>query len=256
MLNIRFKEARNAKGYSQTQLAELINVSQSAIYKIELGETAYPRILAAFAVALDVTEEWLRYGISDNSSSNQTSNRSASYSSSNAVLLKTKIGRAEETGLSLGLNSSALGDSDKPRFVEIPVYDVSFSAGDGCFFESSEIIDSYEISVATLERYNVRESNATIVNVRGESMEYTLNNGDTILLDRSITKPQNNKIFAFSFDGELKVKRFFHQLDRTWRISSDNEDKNRYQDEIISYNNIDRLDIVGQVLTILDRSLI
>lgn len=254
MLNIRFKEARNAKGYSQTQLAELVNVSQSAIYKIELGETANPRKLAAFAVALDVTEEWLRYGISDSSSSNQTSNRPTSDGSSNAVLLKTIVGSSGDDGL--GLNSSALGEPGKARFVDIPVYDVSFSAGDGCFFESAEIIDSYQISVATLERYNVSESNATIVTVRGESMEHTLNNGDTILLDRSITKPNNNKIFAFSFDGELKVKRFFHQLDRNWRISSDNEDKNRYQDEIISYNNIDRLDIVGQVITIVDRSLI
>jgi len=254
MLNIRFKEARAAKGYSQTQLAELINVSQSAIYKIEIGETANPRKLEAFAIALDVTEQWLRYGISDSSRSKRENDRSASYNSSNAVLLKTQVGSSGDGGL--GLNSSALGEPSKPTFVDIPVYDVSFSAGDGCFFESAEVIDSYQISIATLDRYNVSESNATIVTVRGESMEHTLNNGDTILLDRSVTKPQNNKIFAFSFDGELKVKRFFHQLDRTWRISSDNEDKNRYQDEIISYNNIDRLDIVGQVLTILDRPLI
>jgi phage repressor protein C with HTH and peptisase S24 domain len=253
MLHIRFKEARNAKGYSQAQLAEIINVSQSAVYKIELGETQSPRKLREYAAVLGVTEEWLRYGISENAKSGPSTNQPNTIEKGNAQLLKMHVGSTDENGL--GLNSSALGESDRPIFVDIPVYDVSFSAGDGCFFEYAEVIDSYSISTATLERYNVKKANASVVKVKGESMEYTLNDGDSILLDNSITKPQNNKIFAFSFEGELKVKRFFHQLDRNWRISSDNEDKNRYQDEIIAFNNIDKLDIAGKVLTILDRSL-
>jgi len=224
MLNIRFKDARSAKGYTQHELADLSSSTQSAIYKIETGKTTNPRNLAVFAEKLGVTEEWLRYGI------------------------------VEGTGL--GLDSSGLGEAPRAVFVSIPVYDVSFSAGDGCFFESAEILSYYSISLETLEKYNLNKPDAGVFRVKGESMEPTLHDNDTILVNTSIKKPVGNKIFAFSFDGELKVKRFYHQLDRSWRISSDNEDKNRYRDELVFNGKINEIDIVGQVLTILDRSLV
>ena len=252
MLHQRFKEARLALDYSQEQLAEITQVTQTSIYKIEAALTVNPRKLKVFADALEVTEEWLRYGIT-----NATRDTTQPVSSgSNATLLKVQVGSVDAGTEGLGLDTSELGAAKQPAFVSIPVYDVYFSAGDGCFFENAEIIAHYSICVDTLEHYNVSEANATVVKVKGESMEYTLNNGDTILVDRSIKKPTNNKIFAFSFDGELKVKRFFHQLDKSWRVSSDNEDKNRYKDEFISPQNVEALDMVGQVLTILDRSLI
>lgn len=244
MFDKRFREARKAKGYTQLELAKLSNSTQSAIYKIENGKTDNPRNLAVYAEVLGVSEEWLKYG------DRELKLKSAS----NATLLNVVVGDPSSEGL--GLDSSMLGAPSISGFVDIPVYDISFSAGSGCFFDNAEIIDSYSISTATLDRYNTSPNNVGVFRVKGESMEPTLNDGDTILIDTSINVPKNNKIFAFSFDGELKVKRFFHQLDRSWRISSDNDDKNRYQDEFVYNGKINELDIVGQVLTILDRPLI
>jgi phage repressor protein C with HTH and peptisase S24 domain len=248
MLKIRLKEARIAKGYTQHELADLTNSTQSAVYKIEIGKTSNPRNLASYAKALGVSEEWLRYGISEARSD------ARHLLKSNAEELAVKFGDTKKEGL--GLDSSGLGESARPVFVDIPVYDIYFSAGPGCFFDSAEILRHHSISLEYLDKYNLSSKNASVFTVKGESMEHTLNDGDTILVDRSINKPKNNKVFAFSFDGELKVKRFFHQLDGSWRISSDNEDKNRYQDEFVYNAKINELDIVGQVLTILDRPLI
>ena len=83
----------------------------------------------------------------------------------------------------------------------------------------------------------------------------TLFNNDTVLLDLSTTKPISNKIFAFNFDGDLRVKRFVRQLDTTWRIVSDNEDKELYRDEILSHNNVERLKIIGRVASVIERTL-
>jgi phage repressor protein C with HTH and peptisase S24 domain len=250
MLYSRFKEARLAAGYSQEQLAEATQVTQAAIYKIEAGLTANPRKLKVFADALGVGEEWLKYGISDTRNESEY----GLSSKSNASKLEIKVGTTATDGL--GLDSSSLGEPSQIRFVDVPVYDVSFSAGAGCFFDNAEVIGHHSISIEALNEFKVSPSDASVFKVKGESMESTLHDGDTILVDRSISKPKNNKIFAFSFDGELKVKRFFHQLDRSWKISSDNEDKNRYQDEFVFNERINELDIVGQVLTILNRSLV
>ena len=250
MLHTRFKEARLAAGYSQGQLAEITQVTQTTIYKIESAITANPRKLKVFADALGVDEEWLKYGITHSGQSG----RQTDLSESNAEALNLKVGQPETQGL--GFDSSALGEPSRPSFVDVPVYDISFSAGAGCFFDHAEIVKYHSISLETLEKYGLHPNDAGVFSVKGESMESTLHDGDTILVNKSVNKPMNNKIFAFSFDGELKVKRFFHQLDRSWRISSDNEDKNRYKDEFIFNEKINELDIVGQVLTILDRPLI
>jgi phage repressor protein C with HTH and peptisase S24 domain len=204
---------------------------------------------------LNTNQEWIMYGRSEKKSEITEDNvQYKSLTSSNAIRVQENIENPSYT--SLGLDTSALGAPSVARFVDIPIYDVCFSAGAGCFFDSAEVTEHHSLSIAMLEKYGASENDVFIAKVKGESMERTLFDGDTVLINKSTIKPQNNKIFAFAFDNELKVKRFFHQLDGSWRISSDNEDKNRYQDEIVSFHNIERLGIIGQVLTILDRPLI
>jgi phage repressor protein C with HTH and peptisase S24 domain len=247
MLKDRFKQARQSSGMSQEQLAEMTNVTQTSIYKIETGQTLRPRKLDIFAKALGVTPIWLEYGEVE-------SKPFSLKSESNATMLNVKVGSSEVQGL--GLDSSSLGASSTPRFIDIPVYDVTLAAGDGSFADYEAICDHYSISVETLERNMMDPKQALIVRVSGVSMQHTLDDGDMILINTSIKKPKNNKIFAFAFNEDLKVKRFFQQLDGRWRISSDNEDKGRYQDEYVSHNNIESLRLIGQVVTIVDRSLL
>lgn len=62
-LKQRLRSARNAKGLSPKQLAELAGVSYDTIRKIEDGTIKKPREIAAIAKPLDVTPAWLQFGI-------------------------------------------------------------------------------------------------------------------------------------------------------------------------------------------------
>lgn len=59
----RLKEAREALGLSQEQLAQLAGVSQGTIGNIESGTRKRPREIVAIAKAVKVNPEWLLKGI-------------------------------------------------------------------------------------------------------------------------------------------------------------------------------------------------
>ena len=63
MLKIRFKDARVSAGLTQIQLAEKANSSQASINKIESGLTMRPRNIDVFASIMNVSPEWLQFGV-------------------------------------------------------------------------------------------------------------------------------------------------------------------------------------------------
>lgn len=62
-LATRVKDLRNAKGWSQVELAKAAGVSQQTIGKIENGKSLKPRYLPDIAVALGKTVEQLLDGL-------------------------------------------------------------------------------------------------------------------------------------------------------------------------------------------------
>ncbi|MGI0118687.1 LexA family protein [Zooshikella sp. RANM57] len=63
MIGDRVKLAREHFSLTQDELASTINISQTAIYKIEDGLTQNPRCLGKLAEVLRVSPEWLQFGI-------------------------------------------------------------------------------------------------------------------------------------------------------------------------------------------------
>lgn len=63
MLKERFKAARLHTNLTQEQLAEWAGMSQQGIQKIEDGRSTRPRKLAQLAARMNVTEEWLSFGL-------------------------------------------------------------------------------------------------------------------------------------------------------------------------------------------------
>ena len=140
-------------------------------------------------------------------------------------------------------------------FVQVPVYDAQLAAGNGARVDLDRIVERLPISRKYLVNSGIPESRATIAKVKGDSMEPTLNDGDVVLINAGINTPVSDRVFAFDFDGDLKVKRFIKRLDGSWRIVSDNEDKNLYADETLSNHNISKLRIIGQVVKIIERNI-
>lgn len=154
----------------------------------------------------------------------------------------------------LGLDSSQLGTSNK-NFVNIPIYDIELSAGNGRTSNGESITGEYPIHQSIIESMGVPASEAAIVKVRGDSMTDTLWDGDVVLIHTADKTPISDKIYAFRLDNELRVKRFFKQLDGSWRVVSDSNDKGSYPDEVVSAHNIEQLTILGRVRRVVDREM-
>ena len=91
-----------------------------------------------------------------------------------------------------------------------------------------------------------RSENLSIIDVKGESMSPTLNNGDTIMVDRSDNMGRlRDGIYVLRLDDALMVKRVALSPHRAGEltVSSDNPHYPRW-------DNLDRMlvDIVGRVV--------
>ncbi len=139
----------------------------------------------------------------------------------------------------------------------VPVMDQEFSAGQGAAAESLEdFFDGHrDISLSDLDAHGIEPSNARIIKIRGDSMWPTLWGGDEVLADTHVPRLTSSKIYAFEFDGELKVKRFTKKMDGSWLISSDNKDDPAYTDEIVSAHNAQQLRVIAEVKKLVSRNL-
>jgi len=157
-------------------------------------------------------------------------------------------------GTGLGLDSSQLGESNK-EFVQIPIYDVELSAGNGRTANGEPITGEYPIHQSIIDSMGLSVSDIAIVKVRGDSMADTLWDGDVVLIHTADKTLTSDKVYAFRLGNELRVKRFFKQIDGSWRVVSDSNDKSSYPDEVVSSHNIEQLTILGRVRRVVDREM-
>lgn len=85
-----------------------------------------------------------------------------------------------------------------------------------------------------------------IVLAKGDSMEPTIHNNDTLVVHLGRNKPSDGHIYIFRNGDELFVKRFQNALD-CWLMISDNP---RYETIPIPLDKQSQYDVVGQVVHI------
>lgn len=141
------------------------------------------------------------------------------------------------------------------QMYRVPVIDVNLAAGTGGHVDHEEVIGYRAIPMENLIDAGVEPSMARIVKVKGDSMDDTFIDGDTILVNSAAKCLTSDKIFAFDFEGYLRVKRFMKMIDGTWRVVSDNPDKDLYPDEVISPHNANQLRIIGEVVALVFRKM-
>jgi phage repressor protein C with HTH and peptisase S24 domain len=114
---------------------------------------------------------------------------------------------------------------DDEQLVMIPVYDVRASMGAGSVADGSAILHHIGFRQDWLRRItsaNVDELAA--ISAAGDSMEPTLSDGDTMLIDMSKrSAAREDGIYVLDYDGLLLVKRLrFDPVRRIVRLISDN----------------------------------
>lgn len=95
-----------------------------------------------------------------------------------------------------------------------------------------------------IESRGYRVNNLIAIVVQGQSMEPTLNNGDTVVINTADTTPRDGDVYAINYEGEAIVKRMIRDSG-VWWLSSDNQDKSRYPNKQCSG---DGCIVIGKVI--------
>lgn len=89
-------------------------------------------------------------------------------------------------------------------------------------------------------------SRLAVLTAFGRSMEPTLEDGDTMLVDRGVSEIREDGIFVIALDDELYVKRVQRRLpDKAIIIKSDNP---HYEPMVVENGDRNKLEILGRVV--------
>ncbi|MBS3018564.1 hypothetical protein DJFAAGMI_01296 [Comamonas sp. PE63] len=122
--------------------------------------------------------------------------------------------------------------NDEQEFTAVSRLSVSGDAIPGRTNGVVEMVSSLQFRRDFLRAVGVSPANAAVVTMAGTSMEPTIRDGAILLLNRAEKEPHNGSIYAFSWAGEMLVKRFQKVNDR-WRAVSDNADKEEHPDIVM-----------------------
>lgn len=132
------------------------------------------------------------------------------------------------------------------KTLSVPHYAIQASAGGGALVEAEKIEQHLTLSREWLKREGIASNDLIGIYAQGDSMEPTVQDGDSLLIDR--TKSiigSDGGIYVINYEGELFVKRVQKLLDGRIAVTSDN--KNHMSIEI-SKNDLERLKIIGRVV--------
>lgn len=143
----------------------------------------------------------------------------------------------------------SIPDADEYRMIS--AYDIKASAGSGAShgdLHTNEPMYSLAFRHQWLDAItSAQDEMLAVLFAFGDSMEGTLRDGDTMLVDRSQTNLRRPGVFVIGFDGVLNVKRIsVNEIAGTIRISSDNP---TYADYDANPDD-DRFQVYGRVIWI------
>ena len=142
-------------------------------------------------------------------------------------------------------------DADSEEFFDdfamLQRLDVKASAGSGnlVFLETDKGRLAFRRDF--LRQIGVREADAKIIYADGQSMEPKIPDGAVLLIDTGNTSMRNNDIHVIRVDGEILVKRLRKEIGGGVWIVSDNPDKGRYPDILVTPDKEDHIAVIGRV---------
>ncbi|MBC3906232.1 XRE family transcriptional regulator [Undibacterium umbellatum] len=202
----RLLQARTKKGLSQEQLARLVGVSQSTIGNLEAGIRLTSRNITAIAEALDVDPRWLADGKGTMSATNNDA--------------------GSVVALDVPYRPVTIADPNDPEWVEVRKVQLKLAAGISGFSIDHDADDGQSLPFRRgwVEKNGFAPSKLVAIKVKGESMEPSLYDGDTVVINTADIKPKDGEVFAVNYEGEAVVKRMVRDLGQ-WYLASDNADR-------------------------------
>ena len=131
-------------------------------------------------------------------------------------------------------------------FALVPRVAVALAAGNGTLVDIEQDLPPLAFRRDWLQRQLVTaRSNLRTMEVRGDSMEPYLRDGDTVLLDMGQHEIKDSEVYAIAYGSDLRVKRLSHRFDGGLVIRSDNS---KYADEVLTASEAEHVRMLGRVL--------
>lgn len=199
-----YEAAKVLKGLnSQSEIARALNMSSQTVHNWEARGISKPGLLAAQA-AFGCSANWLDTG--------------------------------EGEMLVSGADPAFPGairivplDENSPDLYKIPKVKLKLQAGVTGFQTEPDPTDggTMGLSKAWVDRRGFNPAQLVGIDVKGESMEPTFFEGDTVVVNLCDKKLVDNGVFAINYEGEAIVKRMTRDAGQWW-LSSDNSDQRKF----------------------------
>lgn len=137
----------------------------------------------------------------------------------------------------------------EPNCKKIKVYDISVSAGSGCFVDDEFVHSTIILSKPFLETYGLTD-NYVGVFITGDSMTPKLNTSDTAIIDVGITTLEDDDIYVFSYENHCYIKQL-QKMGREIRVKSLNSNYESWT--IIPEEEGDKFNIIGKLALVIKK---
>lgn len=137
---------------------------------------------------------------------------------------------------------------DDDLYCYIPLYDIEASAGHGAINTADEPVKKLAFRKDWLQSKGLYVNNLDAIYARGDSMEPTIPNGATLLIDKTRNYPFDGKIYIIRIGDSIFVKRVQRLINGGIRLISDNS---AYHDLELSRADLEQdnfVKVIGQVM--------
>jgi phage repressor protein C with HTH and peptisase S24 domain len=189
---------------------------------------------AAIAKVAEVSPTAVGYWLADtNGISAEQARKVGAFLSVDPVWLEKGVGepvpgRPGDSSLA-SARTIVLTDEETPGQYLIPMVKLRLQAGITGFQAESDSRDGGTVGLSRkwVERRGLDPAHLIAMQVRGESMEPTFYEDDTVVINLADKSPTDNGVFAVNYDGEAVVKRLSRDEGKWWLLS-DNADQRRF----------------------------
>ena len=214
MLGQRLAAARTRAGLRQVDLAAAMGVdySQSMVSHVEAGRKILRLDRATTAAReLNVSLDYLA-GLTDTPEP--------------AATLATEL--AHERAKVSELDDASAVTTDEADGHSVDVMELDTAAGAGAVVDFERVKDRIRFRQSWLRKHGLVARQCKVIGVKGTSMEPTLADGSSILIDLNRRSRLVGHIYVVRTDDGLIVKRAGKSRAGNWQLVSDNPDKKEW----------------------------
>lgn len=225
----------------QLALAQKTGISARTINAYALGESEPSMAkLISISKATGVSISWLATGEGQMMSGSPIDPMSASESHMLSCVSAEPLPCTVSDGV---ISIPQWENPDPDAFDYIPMADTQLSAGGGCFVISERVEGYYAFKKSWLNRVATSAKNLVLMRVHGGSMDPTIQDADTVMIDTGRRNIREGMIYALRVDSTIMIKRLSFRTGGKVLVISDN------RQEYESYEAaIKDLFIIGQII--------